>query len=44
MHGLATDNSDYALSDRDFELIAGIARDQAGIVIRAHKSAMIRGG
>jgi chemotaxis protein methyltransferase CheR len=43
VHGLATDDSDYALSDRDFELIAGIARDQAGIVIRAHKSAMIRG-
>lgn len=43
MHGLAADGSDYALSDKDFELIAGIARDQAGIVIRAHKSAMIRG-
>ena len=27
----------------DFELIASIAREQAGIVIRAHKSAMIRG-
>jgi chemotaxis protein methyltransferase CheR len=41
--GLAADESDYALSPRDFELIAGIAREQAGIVIRAHKSAMIRG-
>lgn len=43
MQGLAADETDFALSPRDFELIAGIAKDQAGIIIRAHKSAMIRG-
>ncbi len=39
----ATDDGDFTLSQRDFELIAGIAKEQAGIVIRAHKMAMIRG-
>jgi chemotaxis protein methyltransferase CheR len=39
----AVDDGEFVLSQRDFELIAGIARDQAGIVIRAHKMAMIRG-
>ena len=39
----ALDDGDFALSTRDFELIASIAKEQAGIVIRAHKSAMIRG-
>jgi chemotaxis protein methyltransferase CheR len=37
------DDGDFALSQRDFDLIASIAKEQAGIVIRAHKSAMIRG-
>ncbi|MCP8937825.1 protein-glutamate O-methyltransferase CheR [Alsobacter sp. SYSU M60028] len=37
------DDADIQLSKEDFALIAGIARDQAGIVIRAHKAAMIRG-
>lgn len=39
----ATDDGDFTLSQRDFELIASIAKEQAGIVIRAHKMAMIRG-
>jgi chemotaxis protein methyltransferase CheR len=39
----ALDDGDFALSTRDFELIASIAKEQAGIIIRAHKSAMIRG-
>jgi chemotaxis protein methyltransferase CheR len=39
----ALEEGEYALSPRDFELIASIAKEQAGIVIRAHKSAMIRG-
>jgi chemotaxis protein methyltransferase CheR len=43
VQGLAADDNDYVLTPRDFELIAGIAREQAGIVIREHKSAMIRG-
>jgi len=37
------EDGDFTLSQRDFELIAGIAKEQAGIVIRAHKMAMIRG-
>lgn len=37
------EEGDYALSPRDFELIASIAKERAGIVIRAHKAAMIRG-
>jgi chemotaxis protein methyltransferase CheR len=41
--GLSLDEDDIALSPRDFELIASIAKEQAGIVIRAHKTAMIRG-
>ncbi|MHB2169727.1 CheR family methyltransferase [Alsobacter sp. R-9] len=39
----AIEDGDFTLSQRDFELIAGIAKEQAGIVIRAHKMAMIRG-
>jgi chemotaxis protein methyltransferase CheR len=37
------EEGDFAISSRDFELIASIAKAQAGIVIREHKSAMIRG-
>ena len=37
------EDGDFAISSRDFELIASIAKAQAGIVIREHKSAMIRG-
>jgi chemotaxis protein methyltransferase CheR len=39
----ALEDGDFAISPRDFELIASIAKEQAGIIIRAHKSAMIRG-
>ena len=39
----ALDDQDFQLSTGDFELIASIAREQAGIVIRSHKAAMIRG-